>query len=64
MKKQQRFYLEEHDINLLKQKALESGFSGRGWLSNLLHKIASSDICFMDSNARKIAKLISIAIKK
>lgn len=54
VKTQFRLYLEEHDLLLIKQKALESGFEGRGWLSAYLHKIAISDLAFLDSNVKKI----------
>ena len=60
---QVRTYLEEKDVQFLKQKALESKFEGRGWLSRLLHKIANSDIIYIDDNLNKFSKMLNVKIK-
>lgn len=44
-------YLEPRIRDNLKKKAEKCGFNGKGYLSNYLNKIASTDILFLDENA-------------
>lgn len=57
-KKEFNIYLEEEDFEKLKQKAEQGGFTGRGGVSHYLKKIADEDLIFLDSNAKKILKVL------
>lgn len=56
MKKELKFELEEEDLKNLKSKAEQSGFIGRGSLVAYLRKIARTDLVFIDSNFKRVAK--------
>lgn len=64
MMKPIKLYLETEDENKLRMKAAELGFSGRGWLSQFMRKVASSDLVFIDTNVEKLCHLFQLNQKE
>lgn len=54
MKKEIKIWLEEAELKRLKQKALDSGFVGKGFLSHYISKISNESIAFIPPNVRVI----------
>ena len=63
MKQEIKIYLEREDLEKLKSKALSSGYSGKGFLSHYLSKVANSEIAFLDSNVRAILGILNLQPK-
>lgn len=57
-KKAIRIYLFPSDEKRLREKALNSGYEGRGALSHYLEKLAREDIVFLSTDVKTILKLI------
>jgi len=57
MKQAKKFYLEEKDLESLKEKAKNQGFKGRGMLSKYIRKVARENIVFLDQNTKSVLKL-------
>ena len=54
MKKEIKIWLESSELERLKQKASDCGFSGKGYLSHYISKIANESIAFIPQNVRVV----------
>ena len=57
VKKSITIWLEPKDIQNLKQKSEDSGFSGRGAISHYVEKISQESVCFIPKNVRVVLEL-------
>ena len=60
MKQTIKIYLEQEDVKKLKQKALDSGFDGKGAVSHYIEKISREPVVFVDKNLKSALKLFAI----
>ena len=58
-----KVYLDEKEIQNLKLKAEQLGFTGRGWLSQFIRRIAREPIVFIDENVKAVTSLFSLREK-
>ena len=58
MKQPIKIYLDSETKKKLLEKAIETGFYGRGALTRFIEKISAEDICFLDENLRKMLKAL------
>lgn len=60
--KKQNLYLSDSTMKLLKNKANEAGFIGKGEISHYLEYLSHRDIIIIDNNAKKIGDLLGAAL--
>lgn len=58
MKEYPRIRLESNTLRKLKQKAEDSGFTGRSWLSNYLTMLATTDLIYVDKNINSFITIL------
>jgi len=57
-KRTRKIYITSNTESKLKAKAEALGFSGRGWLSHYLTKVAECEFLILDENTKSILKLL------
>jgi len=60
MKHTIKLYLEQKDINRLKEKASQSGCNGRGALSHYIEKVCRQPVIFADENVMELIKNLKL----
>jgi len=64
MKKPIKIYLEQEDINRLKDKANAIGFTGRGSISRYIEKLSRESVIFLDSNCKAMLEALKLQPKE
>lgn len=60
MKHTIKIYLEQKDINRLKEKASQCGCNGKGAISHYLERIARESVIFLDDNVMQLIKSLKV----